>query len=263
MAYGPGRLTAQRPARLAGPMSATVQQINRYVVKGLNAETLERVTLAPGQGVPDDRRFAIAYGLGTGARRGFFDLEQEERLAQLRVVYDGGGPSLTLSRQGRQVVSVNPCDQTGRMLLNQFFAGFLAGSRRGTPVFQEVDDGSRDDALPNPVSLLNLASVRDFERVARQPVDPRRFRANILFDGLPAWAEFAWPGQTLRIGEATLRVIGRTQRCAATNVNPDTAERDMNIPLTLRKGFGHLDMGVYAEVVGGGEVKPGDAVAET
>lgn len=243
-------------------MSATVQQICRYPVKGLNAEMLDSVVLTPGQGLPEDRRFGIAYGLGTGAKRGFFDLVQEERLAQLRVAYDPGAPAITLSRQGRQVVTANPRDQTGRMLLNQFFAGFLIGSSRGTPSFQEVDDTTRGDLLPNPISLINLASIRDFERVARQPVDPRRFRGNILFAGAPAWAEFGWLDKEIRIGAARLRVVERTQRCAATNVNPDTAERDMNIPLTLRKGFGHMDMGVYAEVVAGGEVKPGDEVAE-
>lgn len=243
-------------------MSATVQQICRFPVKGLNAETLDCVVLTPGQGLPEDRRFGITYGLGTGAKRGFFDLVQEERLAQLRVAYDPSAPTLTLSRQGRQVVTANPRDQTGRMLLNQFFAGFLAGSPRGTPAFQEVDDTTRGDLLPNPISLINLASIRDFERVARQTVDPRRFRGNIIFDGAPAWAEFGWLDKEIRIGGARLRVVERTQRCAATNVNPDTAERDMNIPLTLRKGFGHMDMGVYAEVVQGGEVKPGDEVAE-
>lgn len=241
-------------------MSATVQQICRYPVKGLNADVLQRVDLTPGQGLPDDRRFAIAYGLGTGARRGYFDLVQEERLAQLRVAYDPAGPTVTLSRQGRQVVSANPTNQTGRMLLGQFFAGFLTGTSRGVPSFQEADDGSREALLPNAVSLINLASIHDFERVARQPVDPRRFRGNILIEGLPAWAEFAWLGSDVRIGGATLKVARRIERCAATNVNPDTAERDMNIPLTLRKGFGHLDLGVYAEVVAGGEVKPGDDV---
>ena len=248
---------------MATSRSASVQQICRYPVKGLNAKRLECVVLTPGQGLPDDRRFAVAYGLGTGARRGFFDLVQEERLAQLRVTYDLSGPTVTISRQGRQVVSANPTDQTGRMLLSQFFAGFLAGSPRGMPSFREVNDGNRAALLPNPVSIINLASIHDLERVARQPVDPRRFRGNFLIEGLPAWAELAWIGREIRIGEATLRVTGRIQRCSATNVNPDTAERDMNIPLTLRKGFGHLDLGVYAAVTAGGEVKTGDSVAET
>ncbi|GAB4374167.1 MAG: MOSC domain-containing protein [Kiloniellaceae bacterium] len=242
--------------------TATVREICRYPVRGLNAEVLDSVTLEAGRGLPDDRRFGIAYGLGTGARRGFFDLVQEERLAQLRVAYDPAGPTVTLSRQGRQVVSANPSDPTGRMLLNQFFAGFLAGSPRGTPSFQELDEATQAETRVAPVSLLNLASIRDFERVARQPVDPRRFRGNILFDGLPAWAEFAWVGREIRIGAARLKVVGRTQRCAATNVNPETAERDMNIPLTLRKGFGHMDMGVYAAVIAGGTVSTGDAIMD-
>lgn len=243
-------------------MTATVQQLCRYPVKGLNAEALERVTLTAGQGLPDDRRFGIAYGLGTGARRGFFDLVEEERLAQLRVAYDPLGPTVTLSRQGRQVVSANPTSQTGRMLLSQFFAGFLAGSARGTPSFQEVAEETRSALLPHPVSILNLASIHDLERVARQPVDPRRFRGNILVDGLPAWAEFGWLGHEIRVGTARLKVVERIPRCAATNVNPDSAERDMNIPLTLRKGFGHIDLGVYAVVVADGEVRTGDEVAE-
>jgi uncharacterized protein YcbX len=244
-------------------MPATVEQICRYPVKGLNGEPLEGVMLAPGEGIPEDRRYAITYGRGTGARPGFFELTQEERLAQLRMAYDpgddSGGPTLTISRQGRQVVTANPSDQTGQMLLNQFFAGFLAGSPRGTPAFKEIGQAA---ARPIPVSLINLASLHDFERVARQPVDPRRFRANILIDGLPAWGEFAWLDREIRIGGAKLKIIARIERCAATNVNPETAERDMNIPLTLRKGFGHMDMGVYAEVVEGGEIKAGDPVSE-
>lgn len=243
-------------------MSASVQQICRYPVKGLNGEILEQVTLTAGQGLPDDRRYAVAYGLSTGARPGFFQLTEEERLAQLRVAYDPEGPTLTISRQGRQVVTADPSDMTGRMLLNQFFAGFLMGSPRGTPSFRDSEESGRAEALPNPISIINLASVRDFERVARQPVDPRRFRGNILIDDLPAWREFTWLDREIRIGTARLKVVERIARCAATNVNPDTAERDMNIPLTLRKGFGHIDMGVYAEVVEGGEVKAGDEVAE-
>ncbi|MEO3427211.1 MOSC domain-containing protein [Pelagibius sp. CAU 1746] len=243
-------------------MATTVQQICRYPVKGLNGESLAGTSLLPGGGLPEDRRYVIAYGRGTGAKPGFFELTEEERLAQLRIAYDPAGPTLTVSRQGRQVVTANPSDPTGQVLLNQFFAGFLAGSRRGTPSFRDMAGADQAAARPRPVSILNLASLRDFERVARQPVDPRRFRANILIDGLPAWSEFAWLNREIRIGTVRLKIIERIERCAATNVNPETAERDMNVPLTLRKGFGHMDMGVYAEIVDGGEIKTGDPVSE-
>jgi uncharacterized protein YcbX len=50
-------------------------------------------------------------------------------------------------------------------------------------------------------------------------------------------------------------------RCAATQVNPDTAQRDIDLPRELRQAFGHADMGVYAEIVAGGTVRQGDGVA--
>src|SRR3546814_19515692 len=122
-------------------MSATIQQICRYPVKGLNAEVLESVVLTPGQGLPDDRRFAVVYGLGTGAKRGFFDLAQEERLAQLRVAYDPFAPTVTLSRQARQVDSAHPTDQQERMMISHFFAGFPRGPPTGTPTNGEASVG--------------------------------------------------------------------------------------------------------------------------
>jgi len=49
-------------------------------------------------------------------------------------------------------------------------------------------------------------------------------------------------------------------RCAATEVDPDTGIRDLEIPRTLMKTYGHADCGVYAEVIAGGEIAAGDTV---
>ena len=55
-------------------------------------------------------------------------------------------------------------------------------------------------------------------------------------------------------------MLKRIIRCAATEVNPDTAERDATPPRWLRERFGHADLGVYAEVLEGGRVAAGDAL---
>jgi uncharacterized protein len=88
-----------------------------------------------------------------------------------------------------------------------------------------------------------------------------RFRANLYVRGWPAWHEFDLLGRTLAIGEARLKVVKRITRCAAINVDPDTAARDLNIPHTLMRRFGHADCGVYAEVTAGGAIAAGDTVA--
>ncbi|MFL5136883.1 MAG: MOSC domain-containing protein, partial [Microvirga sp.] len=46
--------------------------------------------------------------------------------------------------------------------------------------------------------------------------------------------------------------------CAATNVDPDTGIRDLEIPKGLMKAYGHFDCGIYAEVLQGGTLETGD-----
>jgi len=91
-----------------------------------------------------------------------------------------------------------------------------------------------------------------------------RFRGNIYVAGWPAWREFDLLGAEIAVGaNARLKVVKRIQRCAATEVDPETGIRDLPIPRTLMANFGHADCGIYAEVIVGGNVAVGDAIIET
>jgi len=92
------------------------------------------------------------------------------------------------------------------------------------------------------------------------PVDPLRFRGNVYIRGWPAWHEFDLLGKEITLGSARLKVVRRIKRCAATDVEPDTGIRDLNIPQTLMQAFGHADCGIYTEVIEGGEIALGDPV---
>src|SRR6266566_4278471 len=93
--------------------------------------------------------------------------------------------------------------------------------------------------------------------------DPLRFRGNLYVAGWPAWHEFALLDREIGVGAAArVKTVKRIRRCAATEVDPRTAARDLPIPGTLLQRFGHGDCGVYAEVTAAGEIAPGDAVAE-
>jgi uncharacterized protein YcbX len=104
--------------------------------------------------------------------------------------------------------------------------------------------------------------VAEIERALGVPVDPLRFRGNLYVAGWPAWHEFSLLDRQIRIGSARARVVKRIQRCAATEVDPVTAARDLPVPRTLLQTFGHGDCGVYAEVVADGEIAVGNAVIE-
>ena len=116
------------------------------------------------------------------------------------------------------------------------------------------------DKPDNVISLINLATVRSLEQQWGLEIDPLRFRANIYIDGAPAWSEFDWVGSDIRLGEAVFRVDRRNGRCSATNVDPNTGRRDLDIPGSLRRAFGHKDLGIYLVARTAAEIATGDEV---
>ena len=137
---------------------------------------------------------------------------------------------------------------------------FLGPEARGEPRFIEAPGHRFSDVAMKVVSIIGLSSLHALEAEAGMALDPLRFRANFYFSGGRPWAEFDWIGQEIQIGQARLKVVKRIVRCAATEVNPETGKRDADPPRDLRRHFGHADLGVYAEVLEGGQVALGDAL---
>ncbi|MBI1243645.1 MAG: MOSC domain-containing protein [Alphaproteobacteria bacterium] len=250
-------------------MALEIARIYRYPIKGLSPESLDRIGVVPGDGLPDDRRFALAHG-SSGfdvsapawmPKHNFLMLAKNERLARLRTHYDSTSGILTIERDGKQVVRADLGNQTGRMLVEQFFSAYMAGETRGNPKLVEAPGHMFSDTARKVVSIIGLSSIADIERVARASVDPVRFRANIYFSGGRPWEEFEWVDREIAIGNVRLKVIKRIDRCAATTVNPETATRDMNVPRLLQEGFRHIDCGVYAEILTAGEIAMGGNIA--
>ncbi|MEO1191731.1 MAG: MOSC domain-containing protein [Pseudomonadota bacterium] len=241
-------------------MDVKLERILRYPVKGLPGESVETATLEARKPLPDDRRYALAYGSGPLRDAQLAGLNSDKRLGLLGLGYEAETSTLTLSRDGKKVARGQVDQPVGQSVMSQFFAAYLKDNPRGTPRFVEAPEVGFSDWDEHFLHLINLATVTDLERVARTTVDPRRFRANLWVSGPPAWGEMDWVGRRLQIGEVLLEVADKTERCAATSVNPDTAESDLNVPRTLRAGYGHLDMGIYVRVLAGGAIKAGDAV---
>jgi uncharacterized protein YcbX len=131
---------------------------------------------------------------------------------------------------------------------------------RGPPKIVHAHGHSFSDVAPKCVHIVNLASVRELERTLGRPVDPLRFRANLYLEGVEPWAELAWMGKDIGIGDARLAVFARTTRCDATNVDPARGVRDLAVPSHLQRTWGHQDFGIYAKVATGGEIAVGAPV---
>ena len=248
---------------------SVIAQICRYPVKGLSVEFLTETSLEPGDTIPWDRAFAIENGGQEFdpdnprhlSKSKFLMLAKNEKLANLETRFDGDTGLLTILRGGKPVARGNLTERIGRQMLEQFFAAFMEDGLRGPPRIVGVEGHSFSDVPEKYLSIINLASVRDIERITGQSIDPVRFRGNLLVDGLEAWQEFELVGRDIRISDTvTLHGTARITRCAATNVNPDTARRDMTIPLALHDAFGHMDCGIYVEVIEGGQITEGDEI---
>jgi uncharacterized protein YcbX len=196
------------------------------------------------------------------------------------------------------VLDVSLTDAAGAREAEAFFAEFLAdglvpsadgrvplrlvhAAQGRTHQFANV--GGTEDTLL--LHVVSLSSVRDLAASAGlATVDPLRFRANLLIDGLEPWVENSWVGQRVRCGDCVLEITEPTIRCPATMVEPSGAtvgERNLNPPELLQQLYpnamsrsrGDLRpmaiggpeakggyLGVYAEVVQGGEIRIGDGV---
>jgi len=249
-------------------MTARISAIYRYPVKGLTPEPLPAVTLAPGLTLPADRLYAIENGpsgFDPAApqyfpKQRFLMLMRNERLAALDTRFDDATHTLTIRLNGAEVARGNLRTAEGQQTIEEFFTNYSADELRGAPKVLHGDGHSFSDVAAKVVSIINAASVAAVENAVGAPVDPLRFRGNLLVEGWPAWREFDFLNQTLAIGDVRLKVVKRIVRCAATNVEPRTGIRDMEIPKTLMQAFGHMDCGIYAQVIEGGSITAGDTI---
>lgn len=247
---------------------AAITDVYRYPIKGLSPEALTQVTLQPGKTVPGDRSYAIEngpIGFDPSAPKffqkiNFLMLMKNERLASLRTHFDDASQTLTINEGGKTVAAGDLTTVEGRATIETYFAENFAGELRGPPKVLSSPGYSFSDLAAPVISIINLASVASLEGVIGRPVNPLRFRGNLHATGWDAWYERGLVSKELKIGGTRLKVIDEIVRCAATNVDPVTAERDMEIPKTLMRHFDHNFCGIYGEVIAGGTITPGDNI---
>ena len=254
-------------------MPIAINSLTRFPVKGLSGQLLNSVSLQAGQGFPGDRQFGFARP-NSGfdplnpkplPKAKFYMLARNASLALLNTAYDDNTGKLSMSStQSKGEFDINT--DSGKKDASRFLKSYLSLSDDETPQLYAASPHRFTDAsvdsidMMNAVSIINMESVRAFSEAIGHKVDPRRFRGNIILSDLQAFEELDLVGQQISVGKVRLKIVQRTRRCPATEVNLETGERDIKTPRLLREKYGHMDMGVYAEVVEGGLIKKGDLV---
>ncbi|KAI0457635.1 MOSC domain-containing protein [Xylaria acuta] len=105
-----------------------------------------------------------------------------------------------------------------------------------------------------PLHVITLNSLQKFsEDVPKddqlKEIDVRRFRANIILSGVPAYDEETWvrarfkPGKSGLYNDAVFHVSCRTVRCKMPNVDPHTGERHPREPDRSLRALRDVDRG--------------------
>lgn len=251
-------------------MDARIASIYRHPVKGFTPERLTAATLEAGACFPCDRLYAVEDGPsgfdpeapGHVSKMKFTVLAKIPAVAKARTAYDEVTGVFSATADGRPDFAGDLRTEVGRAGLEGWLAGLLDGEIKGPLKVIEGPGAHRFmDSRSGYVSIVNLASVRDLGDRLGMRLDPLRFRANLYVEGWPAWAENDWTGKTLTLGGATTEVLKPIVRCAATHVDPTTAERDVELVKALFDTYGHMFCGIYVNVTQGGAVAEGDGVA--
>lgn len=237
-------------------------QIWRHPIKAHGAERLDTVSLIEGETMPWDRTWAVPHeaaqtdGGSWVSCRNFTRGAGYPSLMALDAHFNAETKTIQLSHPKLSEFSFCPDDNPEAFL--QWIKPILPANRPSpTGIIRSTSQGMTDQSKPW-ISILNLASLHSLGEKLGLTLDPRRFRGNLWIDGLAEWDERNWVGRNLTIGNVKLVVKDHIERCRATEVDPESGERDANTLSALSENWGHRDFGVFAQVTVGGSLSVGD-----
>jgi uncharacterized protein YcbX len=238
-----------------------VAELRRHPVKSMQGETLTRAVVGP-HGIDGDRAFAVVdaeTGRVASAKdprkwAGMLGLRAELCDGVLRLTAPDGDVSRSdtddlsavLSRLLGRSVTLRS-SPTASAAIEVEWPDVPGLPAAGTRTVEQLPAGGCFDLAP--LHLLTTAALSRFRELAPDSdFDPRRFRPNLLIEtvaGLAGFAESAWVGRTLLVGDLRLDVTAPCSRCVMTTLAQPGLGAD---PQILRAAVAHnaAAAGVYA-----------------
>jgi uncharacterized protein len=264
-------------------ISATIKQLFTYPIKGLTPQEMSEFVLTAGHGIKGDRAFALMFADSMETAKmpaenapwmskKYLAVQNDwPLLAALECHYEPETAILTVKRQGVEVLTAETNIAVGRDRISSFFTEYLATIEptkearhpQRLPLHLAGNSSGETrypDRQPVHISLLSQSTLDQLTARAGSHIDVRRFRPNIVLEGMAAWSEFELIGQHFQLGTARIEVTARIGRCVNIEVNPETGDRDISLLSLLQQEFGHAQTGVLAKVIDSGNVKIGDVL---
>ena len=225
--------------------AGTVTQLHRWPVKSMGGEPVGALEVGE-HGAGGDRAHAVFDIHKGGPRR--LTARQAPRLLAWHAAYDDGFAAPLLR-----------APDGGRWRWSDPGLPAALSADLGREVTLRTDPAGQQD-LPDSLLVTVRATLDALSAELDAALDLRRFRTNIHveLDAEP-FAEEAWEGGRLRVGDAELELLHPCERCAIPTRDPDTQEKWA--PL-LRHLFARHSgwFGINARATASNTIRVGDRV---
>ena len=255
-------------------MNCTISSINYCPVKSVSFQSINTCDIMKNLGMTNDRIFAFSRSIDLEKAKlieknpnerklnNFLTLKNSPVINKYNFIYENN--RLTLTKDNKDIISILADDQNERLLLSNKLTDLESSLIKPIFLLKNSDfpfyDTSSSNNVFNSMSLINLNSIKDFEKKINEKIELQRFRANFYVDGIEAWEERKWIDKIITINDISFKVEKNIPRCVAINLKPKTDDNSLNLLNSLKKTYNHFDMGIYLTALEEGKINVGDKV---
>ena len=255
-------------------MNCSLTSIHYCPVKSLSFQSIKSCNIKKNLGMSNDRIFAFSRGVDLEKAKlieknpnerklnNFLTLKNSPVLNKYNFIYNRD--KLTLAFQEKELISISPENPGERSLLSDKLLELESSLIKPISLLKNNDfpfyDTSHSNNVFNSMSLINLNSIKDFEKKINEKVEFQRFRGNFYVEGIEAFEERNWINKIIKINNISFKVEKNIPRCIAINIKPKTDDNSLNLLQLLKKIYNHFDMGLYLTALDDGKINVGDKV---
>jgi len=240
-------------------------------VKSLSFNESTSFEIVTNIGIKNDRFIAFTRGLNkklsdefnsskTRNLNSFLTLKNSPYLKKYNFIFDDKKNIIKLYLNKKKIIEADICDQNQILRIENFIENIDNKIKKPIYLIYNKKFPFFDTTPSISISMININSIKDFEKNINKRIEYERFRGNILIDNLDPWDEFKLLKKIIKIGDVKFLVDSKIPRCAATNINPANFNLDINLPSKLIKIYGHKYLGIYLIPQNSGTIKNNDKI---
>ena len=238
-------------------------------VKSLSFSSVKKLEILNTIGIQFDRNFAftrdlddkkINYILNNPLERQIMNFLSLKHLPELNIYnFDFETNFLRLKKNNNTILCTDINNKLEVEILCKKIQELIPKINR-VKLIQDAINPFFDTMPSKTISMINLNSIKDFEKKLSKQIEYERFRGNIYIDQLEAWEERKLVNKTLIINNTKFKVLREIPRCSATNIKPNSSISNLSIPMSLKQIYNHINLGIYLLPLNDGNIRLNDSV---